>query len=349
MAKLSEFLDKTNLERSLLIGFYGGGNYGDELLLEVLLNLFKLRNIQDLTIAHQQPDDYDRYHADFDYKLVNMRSIGDLGKAIFKNKQIIVGGGGLWGRDVNLNIFLFSLMLWISRHILGKHVYLLGVGYYNSTSKLGRISAWFAGKAANYIIARDDETVTNFSRLTHHVVLDDDIALSLTELDLDRYQDDAEQLEANFKLQPHTVFVTIRRLKADFTDRVETLIRNNPDKNFIVMILEPRQVDPDGFIRIRQMAEKYDNVTARDFSFNPVLLYVFFVRNAQELCLVGPQFHIIITAYLAEVPYLPVVYDNKVQELLRKFNVANPLDIYKLTDADLQTFVDAHYIRAKGA
>jgi len=347
MAELSEFLDTTDLERSLLIGFYGGGNYGDELLLEVLLNMFKLRNVQKVEIAHQEPAVYGQYHADFQYPLVNMRSGTELIKSILRSKQIIVGGGGLWGRDVNFNIFLFSFMLWFSRHILRKRIYLLGVGYYNSTSKLGRVSAWFAGKAANHIVARDDETVANFGRLTSHVVIDDDIALSMAALDLDRYQDDAKDLEAEFKLQKHNVFVTIRRLKADFTDRIETLIGNNPDKNFIVMLLEPRQVDSEGYGRIRQITEKYPNVTTHDFDFNPILLYVLFMRNASKLCLMGPQFHIIITAYIAGVPYLPVVYDNKVQELLRRFEVAEPLDIYNLKDADLQSFVDAHY--SKGA
>lgn len=343
--KLDDFLENTSLERSLLIGFYGGGNYGDELLLEVLLNMFSQRQIQDLTIAHQQPAAYKAYHHDFGYKLANMRSFGSLLSAIRANDNIIIGGGGLWGRDVNRNIFMLSFLLWFSRFFLRKKVYLLGVGYYNSTSRLGRISAWFAGKAANFILARDDETQANFGRLNRMVAIDDDIAMSLNKLDLQRYQVDAVELEKNFNLQDKNIFVTIRRLKGDFADKVEALVGKNPDKNFVLMILEPKRVDPEGYARIQQMAERHNNVTARDFSFNPVLLYLFFAHNASKLALIGPQFHIIITAALAQVPFMPIVYDNKVQELLGRLGVGGGIGIHDIEAVDLQAFVDMYYIK----
>src|SRR4029079_7172941 len=85
-------------------------------------------------------------------------------RAILKKKNIVVGGGGLWGMDVNANIFLMSLMLLMSRRLLGKKVHLTAVGCYNSTTALGRLSAWCAAKAANTIIARDQETYANFKR-----------------------------------------------------------------------------------------------------------------------------------------------------------------------------------------
>lgn len=37
---LDELLKEHDFSDSLLLGYYGGGNFGDELLLEVLLNLF---------------------------------------------------------------------------------------------------------------------------------------------------------------------------------------------------------------------------------------------------------------------------------------------------------------------
>src|SRR6266568_8161765 len=99
--KLSELLASRSFERSLLIGYYGGGNYGDELLLEVLANMLKQQGVQDITIAYQNPPHYPIFHRDFGYRLVEMNDKRRLIKAILDSDNIIIGGGGLWGLDMN--------------------------------------------------------------------------------------------------------------------------------------------------------------------------------------------------------------------------------------------------------
>ena len=142
---IEQILASGNLEKSVLIGYYGGGNYGDELLLEVLAARLRGEGVQNITITYQDLSLYKTYHRDFGYPLIQMGNKVAVLRTIVKNKTIIVGGGGLWGLDVNPNIFLLSLMLFASRWLLGKSVYLLGVGYYNSTNWYGRLSAWVAG------------------------------------------------------------------------------------------------------------------------------------------------------------------------------------------------------------
>jgi len=55
MSVLSYFFDETDLEHSFLVGYYGGGNYGDELLLEVILNVIEPKHYKGLSIAYQNP------------------------------------------------------------------------------------------------------------------------------------------------------------------------------------------------------------------------------------------------------------------------------------------------------
>jgi polysaccharide pyruvyl transferase WcaK-like protein len=269
-------------------------------------------------------------------------------KSIAANKNIVIGGGGLWGRDVNINILFLSLTLFFSRYILRKNVYLIGVGYYNSTNTLGSISAWFAGKAASYVLARDIETRDNFLKHTRSVGMDDDIAMSLNGLDLKDYQAEAENLEKEFKVKPKNVFVTIRRLKGDYGDKIEALIKQNPQKNFLVMILEPRGVDPEGYMRILELQRRYNNVVAKDFDFNPIALFLFFKRNAGKLTLVGPQFHIIITAYLANISFMPLIYDNKVEQLLMRLKIRGGIQIHDAEVSDFQSFIDSNYGKRGG-
>jgi len=344
---IADVIKKRDLNKSLLIGYYGGGNFGDELLLEVLLNMLKKQNVHDIDVLYQAFDRYATYHHDFGCRLVAMSHKFELLKAILRNKQLVVGGGGLWGLDVNTSTFALGVVLWVSRWLLGKKIYLLGVGYYNSTSRFGHMSAWLAGKAANHIVVRDAESRGNFKKITSAVTLDKDIAWYTRDLNLDVYAADAKKLEARTSLPQQSgeraLFITLRRFKPqyanDFTASVEELIAAAPHKKIIVALLEPRDVDPLGFDLITSWAAKYPQVQAIDFAYNPLTLLLFFKQHNKQLMFVGPQFHGILTAHLAGVPYMPLVYDNKTQELLNQVGVQASYSLYNLSADELQNYV----------
>jgi polysaccharide pyruvyl transferase WcaK-like protein len=341
---IADIFKHENLERSVLIGYYGGGNYGDELLLEVLMNLFSKHDIRSLTVTYQHLERYSAYHHRFGYKRIDMADKSSVMKAIVKNKNIVIGGGGLWGLDVNPNIFLLSSLLFISRFLLRKRVYLLGVGYYNSTSRLGHISAWLAGKAANHIVARDQEALQNFKKVNKNVSLDTDIAWMIPTLNLRPYIRDFTVLNDKLQMEEGTLFITVRRFKANqvngYNQHIATFLKNNQDKNIIIGLMEPQEVDPEGYELISKWQRQYANVQIIDFDFNPLALFLFFKKHNKQLTYIGPQFHVILTAHLTGVPFLPLAYDNKVRELLKTISSARPLDINDISQEHLQAFID---------
>ncbi|HEY4161169.1 MAG TPA: polysaccharide pyruvyl transferase family protein [Candidatus Saccharimonadales bacterium] len=347
---IDQILATCDLEKSVLIGYYGGGNYGDELLLEVLANRLKSEGVREATITYQDPSLYATYHHDFGYPRVRMGDKVRLLKTIFTHNNIIIGGGGLWGLDVNPNIVFLSLMLFISRRMLGKKVYLLGVGYYNSTNWYGRLSAWLAGKAATQIVARDQETFDNFRKITTQVGLDADIAWQVSKLDLQQYQDDFKQLDRSLPITSRTLFITLRRFKSSqksrYTAAVEKYLAVGQHP-VVLAIMEPRTVDPEGYELIRGWQKKYKQVYVVDFSWNPLALFLFFKKYRGNLALIAPQFHAIITAYLNGVPFLPIAYDNKVAELLKQVGQHNVLNPHTLTQRDIRGFVDSFYEGAR--
>ena len=350
---IDDALDKYDLERSLLIGYYGGGNFGDELLLEVLANLFRARGLRRVSFAYQSPDQFRTFHHDFGYRLVPMREKLPLLRAIFRSKNILIGGGGLWGLDMNLNVFLLSALLFVSRFVLGKKVFLLGVGYYDSTTRLGRLGARLAGKAATFIVARDQETHDNFRTITARVGLDRDIAWRIDELDLSAYETDAAELAKRLRVgsTDKTLFVALRRFRgaqqSDYGTLVEQIVRNNPDKPIILSIMEPQAVDPDNFRRIKALAAECHNVQAADFGYNPLALYLHFRQHRGRLAVIAPQFHAIITAKLSGAAFLPFAYDNKVTRLLEQLRTPKIIPISELRAADVQHFIDEFYRKAK--
>lgn len=341
---IADVFAHVDLDKSVLIGYYGGGNFGDELLLEVLMNLFSSNQVKDLTVTYQHPKRYDTYHHDFGYTKIDMADKKSVFKSILKNKNVVIGGGGLWGLDVNPNIFILSSLLFFSRFILRKRVFLLGVGYYGSTSRLGHISAWLAGKAANEIVTRDPESLANFKKISKHVSIDNDIAFQIPSLKLGTYTRDLEMLASTLKISKKTLFITLRRFKPsqnnDFANTIEMCLLNNQDMNCIVALLEPQDVDPEGFALLEKWQQQYPNIQVIDFSYNPFALVLLFETYKQNIALIAPQFHAIIGALLTDVPFLPIVYDNKVMELLKKTTTQTPIPIKNLTDQQVQQFID---------
>jgi polysaccharide pyruvyl transferase WcaK-like protein len=341
---VADFFRTTDLERSLLIGFYGGGNFGDELLLEVLLNKFSAQGHKHVQIYYQDPERYATFHHDFGYDVLDARTKPRFLKQSLKSRNVIIGGGGLWGLDVNWNILLLSMLLVLYRFVFRKKVYLLGVGFYSSTGKLGRLSAWLAAKAAHRIIVRDEESFGNFTKLSGNVQLDQDLAWQLAELDLTAYQADLLALEQNLKPpQSKTLFITLRRFqshqKNPYTETVEATLAQNPDKPIIVSLLEPRDVDPEGYERLQAWQRKHPHIHITDFAYNPLALYLYMKKYHDRLLLIAPQFHAIITAHLAGVPCMPMSYDNKVSQLLRQI-AAKPLPIASVNQTAMQRFID---------
>ena len=348
---LNELLATYDLNHSLLIGYYGGGNYGDELLMEVLCNRLQAAGVKNATVMYQTPATAAVFHHDFGYALVPAFDKKRLIGAISAQKNIIVGGGGLWGLDVNFNVFMLSLMLLSARRLFGKRVFLLGVGYYGSTNFLGRISAWLAAKSATYIIARDNETFANFRRLTKHVGQDVDIAWSMRNIDLGAYESDAHRLEKKLHIFRQSLLITLRRFKANRANNYQNLIADlvaaNGRRDIIIALMEPKAVDPQGYQFAQNLARKYEHVTVVDFSYNPIALYLLFKKYQKKLAVIAPQFHTILTAHLAGVPFLPISYDNKVVELYKQIGQLDFFSLDKLTLDTLQQFTDSAY-GAKG-
>ena len=341
---IESLLRQENMDSSLILSYGGGGNYGDELLLEVVLNMLHQFGRTDIKVGYLQPKIYATYHHDFGYPLVETKQPLQLLKAVFGSKNIVIAGGGLWGMDFNLSVFIMSALLWASRWLFGKQIYLLGVGYYNSTTRLGHFAAWLVGKAATVIVARDEETYANFRRFTPNILPGRDIAWYSHNLDLSSYKPDVTALQNRLGLNSKTIFITLRRFKLeyanDFAARVRDLITSQPSKRIVVALMEPSEVDPEGYRLITKWAKQFDNVTATDFSYNPIALLLFFKQHKHLLVYVGPQFHGLLTAHLSGVPYAPLVYDNKSRALLEQIGGPQPIWVHELRPGQLEAFVN---------
>ena len=342
--QVAQLLNETSLDDSFIMGYYGGGNFGDELLFEVLQHTFRQHDYQNIYFLYQKPDKYSLFHHDLGYELVDSANRIDVLKAVWQRKTLVIGGGGLWGLDVNVNVILMSVMLFIARTFMGKNVYLLGVGYYGSTGRLGHIGAWLAGKSATQILARDEESYQRFSKINSQVFLCDDMAFSLPKLDSIDVDTQLNVFEEHLgPIDDSTIFVSVRRFKPNqpnsYQKAIATWLASSPDRPVIMALMEPRTVDPEGYALLKRWQWKYPHMKVIDFDYNPVVLYRFFEKYHSKLSYIGPQFHVLLVAHLARVRLLPIAYDNKVSALFEKLKYESVIPIREVSAQHVLRFV----------
>lgn len=336
--KLTNFFSKADLNNSFIVGYYGNGNFGDELLLETLMILFSEFQFKDMKFMHFPNDNFNNWHKiPENYSMVSNNHKSTILKHIFDSRNIIVGGGGLWAADSSINILSMSFLLFFCRFILRKNVYLLGVGYYDSINLWGRVGAWFAGRSANLIIARDDESHDNFKRLNKNTFIDYDITFNLKKFDLSNYKNDVESLSAKICLAEKNVLFTIRSV--EFSKNILQIVKNNPAINFIFLHfidIVINDITIDMYRDIEKTSHDHPNLSVYLFDYNPVALLGFFENNADKIYLISAQYHGQIIAHLAGVKFLPISYSNKNIELFKVLKIDNFYNLHSLSMCDIQ-------------
>lgn len=345
MKHLSVIRMLKQLNRPFVVGYYGGGNFGDELIMEKLMKLMKEQGIREASFYYAGYVSYSQFHEDYGYRLAYrnrpFRSFIDLVRA----REFVIGGGGLWGHDANFSIFLLGLLAAIAKGILKKKVYLVGVGYYTSANHWGRWSAYIAGKAADDIIVRGKETYENFIRISSRTFFDRDIAEYVT-------SDDWLSVPPLFeKERQHTLCITVRPVRNPdnkrskvpevYREAVEEVIARNLNLPIRLLMLEASTNDPVSFAYLRGLAEGNENVQVADFDYNPLRLVRYFQENADRIMLVSPQLHSQLMASMTGVPFLPVSYNNKCDQLFASLGIADrAINMSNITYTDIQQFID---------
>jgi polysaccharide pyruvyl transferase WcaK-like protein len=329
MISVANFLKKYNFDRSFLIGYYGGTNFGDELLLEVLLYNAKLRNAQGLSFLYLNNSNYSTYHDEYGYNKCLLSDKFNLLKNLLLSKSVIVGGGGHWGQDFNMKIAVLSVILLFCKIFLRKDVILLGVGVYSTLPKWGEKYLWCALKASKYIYVRDKESYEICSRVKSDTILDKDIALAFSEVQTFP--------KRNFKIHGDikcgSTIITLRHFSAHkknaYNEALFQVIKSNPDLNFIILCLSAHDFEGENNLLISRLKQDFHNVTdVIPFNCNPLDIIEFLRELApKEIKIVSPQYHMQIVSYLNKVPFAALAYDSKNIALFDNLNISSFIDI----------------------
>ena len=344
---LDRFFQEVDLEDIFLIGYYGGSNFGDELLLEVIQNILKQKGVNRASFYYADPKMYSTYHHDFGYDLIP-KSLTEILRAILKNRSILVGGGGLWGLDFNKNIAAMSVLLFIARFILAKNVYLIGVGSYSSSPKIARFFSALAALSANYIFARDKESYENFRAFNTRTYKDFDLAHVLPNLDLKPYEREATNntLMQSIASRGRVLLVCARDFlgrhsnKAPHFPQVLDTVIEKAALPTALLLLNSRTVDPGTYAFYENLKKKHLNIIQIfESNCNPILIYLILKRYSDRITILAPQYHMQVLAHLTGTKFVPIRYDNKNEQFYKDIGLRGWLNISSASAQRIRQFI----------
>ncbi|MBA7485880.1 hypothetical protein ES707_21432 [subsurface metagenome] len=342
---------KLDVKQIVIFGSFSGRNKGDLAILRSMLT--QLRNNRKHLTVHLFSKDpsklreylrdiiLDNQSANSIHLKVHVSLTGYIGletvPVLAKCDRVIIGGGGLFFDTKLLNPFfshvlnLFFITALI--RLLYKPTLLFAVGCSHLSSKLSRVLTRFIINSAQIITVRDKSSKSELSCLTNKNILTVvDPAFSLSPFESARAKDIVDRWPEGKKI----LLALHRYMFAKF--RI-------PDS---ATVLEQFLYSVHQFSRQNGYSIlTYENRTEQTFAYKIAKLYGKSARTMlegenlllpEELIylfskfdfVVATQMHVGIFAYLADVPLMSLIYDDKVEEFNKQIGNRNYLYIAEM-------------------
>ncbi|WP_030433998.1 polysaccharide pyruvyl transferase family protein [Actinoplanes subtropicus] len=142
--------------RVLLLGNYGNGNTGDESILAGLLSLADRPEV--ITVVGRDPGNLARLHGVTAVPTVSAAAI----RAYLAADALCIGGGGMFGAGLPPLVRALPMAA-IGARLLGKELYFLSLGAYETTPASTKYLLRIAARLATAVTVRDPQSQTTIS------------------------------------------------------------------------------------------------------------------------------------------------------------------------------------------
>lgn len=340
-------------QKALLMGYYGVGNLGDEMMLVCLKKWLEQQGFQ-LTVLSESPAAVSQSSGlpaienapllgewAWRRSWLEGRAWGVL-RALAASDVLIVGGGDLIRDQLGWRTFFFTMEKMMAAILLGKKVCLVNAGISRPSTRYGRIILKWALRRCERIIVRDaqSESVCRELGVTQQVSLAPDIALALPDLLVERKRAGMRIHHAN----PY-VLVCLRHNPNTFHSyemtalRVRTLARSLDNlierHNVDVVFLPMHAVSPNG----KGDASLHGQV-ARAMAHGERVRLRAWTPDLDEVCgwirdarlVLAMRLHAAVLAYSFGRPCALMPYDRKVREFGDLMSVHHSIEAAALDD-----------------
>lgn len=300
-------------KKILLAGYYGYGNLGDEAILEMVLKqLFQIVQRENITVLSSNKEDTSKK---YNINSIDRYNVLSIIKSLKKSKILIFGGGSLL-QDVTSkrSIYYYLFLIKIAKIMKSKVIMLSqGIGpLVNEKSKKAVVKSL---KDVDYITVRDIQSKNFLEELgvdKNKLFLSSDPVINFSSNDDINLRDDDRIKKVCFSLRNWN--------NSDVSEKIsevsELLIKNNIECHFI-----PFYYNEDmGLINEVEALLNEKNLKAVYYKERLSTMEAFDIIKHMDL-LVGVRLHSLIFAASANVPFVAVSYDHKVDHFVESVDM----------------------------
>ncbi len=308
-----------------LIGYYGAGNLGDELLLESSINIIRSidANAQ-INIFSQSPKlTSETYSA---YKCFNKFNILDIYSALISSRVLVFGGGSIFQDSSSFKSLIYYCAIALSFKCFGKKTILLGQGIGPLKNSISRLICQIVYKVADFVNVRDQESFEmakswglDEKRLSKGI----DLVWYIDNLQKSNINlDTKSNAESNTLL--NTILISLRDTK-NFQEKelllfAKHLHKHHSESEFILFAFQ--KDDLKILIKLTEYLNKY-NVKN---SISEIYTLQDWTNNGEKLFLnshmiYSMRFHGVMLAAKLNIPCIGLAYDPKVSSLCKEINL----------------------------
>lgn len=270
--------------KTVLIGYYGFGNAGDDFLCKQAISLIKDADpgaeIFVLTASPLNLNDECVFELERNAYL-------KLIKTIYSCDQVVLGGGSLFQNLSSSLSLYYYCFLCLTAHFFGKPLLALGIG-------MGPIKGWLNILLCRYVLKlfksvsfRDSMSYLDFSSGLKQAYLASDLVFY-----------NADQIKSAYSPSaPVGISVNARQLRDKDVEEIRALLTVDYEW---VAIAAQQHIDDRFFNWLKCKGEYLSDLLNGEYDF-----------SIQYSCVVSSRFHTCVWAALAGVPFISIGYDPK--------------------------------------
>lgn len=288
------------MTKAVISGYYGYKNFGDELILSILVEHLKALNIEPLVLS----GDIDYTKNEHNVDSINRYNIKAVINEI-KNSDILISGGGSLLQDVtSLKSIIYYLFIIAVGIIFNKKVIIFAQGIGPINNFFAKIMTKLLLKQCYYISVRDNKS---FDLLKSWGIAAELLC------------DPVYSVKVDKTLDTETLGIQLRNFKnvdIKFLKRFAEFINTEfPDKTVKIFSLQKTND-----FEICKMFESLLNKINSNIKTEIITENIIAQISTLEY-LIGMRFHALLTAILSGVKVCAINYDIKVEQLSKEYNL----------------------------
>ncbi len=344
LSNYDRFIKKFNRSKHydiILSGYYGFGNFGDDIVMNTLIKEFKKHDpyIQIMILSNNPKNTMIRYGIN----AKNRYNLTALTKAIKESDNYINGGGTLL-TDVTSqrSLAYYSTVLSYAKR-KGLNTMLLANGIGPFVHKASHKKLIKALKACDLITLRDDNSYDTVKELGFgdkaHLTADMALMFS-TETSSDKH---LERLLKSNDIAANGYFtVSLREWKKtvpDFEKKIACCVDHMANKYGLTPIFIPVQPDKDIDISRNVMAHMKTKAVIVESQLENIDFIARIISGGKYT--LSMRLHPIICSFACSIPCIGLSYDEKVWHFMSENSAGSCLDVMDLTEEELISAIDS--------